>query len=40
MYRATRSLRVVAEYTRAVAQAYSGARNRSDQGSAGLLLFF
>ncbi len=40
MYRATRSLRVVAEYTRAVAQAYSGARNRSDQGSVGLLLFF
>jgi len=40
MYRATRSLRVVAEYTRAVAQAYSGAKTRSDQGSAGLLLFF
>ena len=40
MYRATRSLRLVAEYTRAVAQAYSGAKTRSDQGSAGLLLFF
>ena len=40
MYRATRSLRLVGEYTRAEAQAYSGARNRSDQASAGLLLFF
>jgi predicted porin len=40
MYRATRSLRLVGEYTRAVAQAYSGARNRSDQVSAGILLFF
>ena len=40
MYRATPSLRLVGEYTRAVAQAYSGAKNRSDQGSAGLLLFF
>jgi hypothetical protein len=40
MYRATRSLRLVGEYTRAEAQAYSGAKNRSDQVSAGLLLFF
>jgi hypothetical protein len=40
MYHATRSLRLVGEYTRAEAQAYSGARNRSDQASAGLLLFF
>ncbi|MGE5092493.1 MAG: porin [Bacillota bacterium] len=40
MYRATHSLRLVGEYTRAEAQAYSGARNRSDQVSAGLLLFF
>jgi hypothetical protein len=39
-WRATRSLRVVGEYTRAVAQAFSGAKNRSDQVSAGLLLFF
>lgn len=40
IYRATRSLRLVGEYTRAEAQAYSGAKNRSDQASAGLLLFF
>jgi predicted porin len=40
MYRATRSLRLVGEYTRAEAQAYSGAKTRSDQVSAGLLLFF
>lgn len=40
MYQATASLRLVGEYTRAEALAHSGARNRSDQASAGLLLFF
>ncbi len=40
MYQATASLRLVGEYTRAEALAHSGARNRSDQVSTGLLLFF
>lgn len=40
MYQATRSLRLVGEYTRAEALSHAGAHNRSDQLSAGLLLFF
>lgn len=40
LYQATKSLRLVGEYTRAEALAHSGARTRSDQVSTGLLLFF